>query len=110
MKIIYNNIIPAKGYAMNLFGVIFARKGEPVSERTIYHERIHTYQMKEMLYLPFYIWYIIEWLLKLLKYGKKAYYHISFEREAYLNDHDEHYLPERKRFAWIRYLSFRESK
>lgn len=42
--IIYNNIIPFKGFdAINLFGVIFARKeyGE-LSDKVINHEKIHT--------------------------------------------------------------------
>lgn len=44
MKIIYNNIIPFEGYsAMNICGVIFARKRfEPLDDVTINHESIHT--------------------------------------------------------------------
>lgn len=35
MKIIYNDIIPFKGYkAINLFGIVFARKsGRPLSDK-----------------------------------------------------------------------------
>lgn len=53
MKIIYNNIIPFPGFAaINLFGVIFARKEcRPLSETTINHEAIHTEQMKDLLYV-----------------------------------------------------------
>lgn len=106
MKVIYNNILPAKGYAMNLFGVVLARKGNPVSERTIYHERIHTAQMKEMLYIVFYLWYIVEYLLRLIRYRDhdKAYRAISFEREAYSNDGSTGYLEKRKLFSWVKYL------
>lgn len=40
MKIIYNKWIPFKGFcAINLFGVIFARKGCKVTPRTINHEK-----------------------------------------------------------------------
>lgn len=37
MKIIYNDIIPFKGYkAINLFGIVFARKsGRPLSDKKI---------------------------------------------------------------------------
>jgi hypothetical protein len=41
MKIIYNKVIPFKGFkAINLFGFLFARK--PLSESDINHETIHT--------------------------------------------------------------------
>ena len=56
MKIIYNNLIPFNGYkAINLFGVLFVRKGCTMSEIDINHEAIHTTQMKEMLYIFFYV-------------------------------------------------------
>lgn len=45
MKVVYNNFIPFPGFnAMNLFGVVFARKGIVISRRTINHEAIHTAQ------------------------------------------------------------------
>jgi hypothetical protein len=79
MKIIYNNIIPFPGYkAINLFGLLFVRKDAIMSEEDINHESIHTAQMKEMLYTFFYIWYIIEWVIRLFKKGN-AYRNISFE-------------------------------
>ena len=66
MKIIYNNIIPFKGFkCINLFGVLFVRKGCFMSEEDLNHERIHTAQMKEMLYVFFYLWYFVEWLIEL---------------------------------------------
>lgn len=108
MKIIGNKIIPTKDYAaINLFGVIFARKEcLPLSERTINHEKIHTAQMKEMIYILFYVWYGIEWIVRLIQYKdrNKAYYNISFEREAYANDQDLSYLSKRSLFSWCSYL------
>lgn len=60
MKIIVNNIIPPKGFAgINIFGVLFVRKGVVVSERMIRHETIHTKQMKELLDISFYIIYVL---------------------------------------------------
>lgn len=55
MKVIYNNLIPVKGFvAINLFGVVFARKMyEPLGRATIQHEEIHTAQMRELLYVGF---------------------------------------------------------
>lgn len=107
MKIKENKYLPTRRFsAINLFGVIFVRYGTKLSERTIRHESIHTHQMKEMLYLPFYLWYGLEWLFRLVQYRNRmtAYYNISFEREAYANDQSEDYLDTRKWWAWVRYL------
>jgi hypothetical protein len=105
MKMIYNNILPVKGFsAINLFGVLFVRKGVAVTERMLNHERIHTVQMREMLYVFFYLWYVIEWLLKLIRHGKQSYYNISFEREAYQNDSNLEYLKKRRLFAWVKFV------
>ena len=68
------------------------------------HETIHIKQQQEMLVILFYIFYGLEWFIKLFKYGKAAYYNISFEREAYENEHDEEYLEHRKPFSWTNYL------
>ena len=107
MKIIYNTILPPKGFiAINLFGVLFARKGATLTERTIRHETIHTYQMKYMLYVFFYLWYGIEWCIRFIQYrnSKLAYYNISFEREAYANDSNTEYLKYSKPYSWLKYL------
>lgn len=106
MKVIYNNIIPFRGFtAINLFGVIFARKEyEPLSKRTLNHEAIHTAQMRELLYIGFYLWYVVEWLVKLFIYGKEAYRNVSFEREAYQYAGYEGYLSIRKRYRWIQLI------
>lgn len=105
IKIIYNNILPFKGFtAINLFGYIFVRKGVHVTCTTIAHERIHTAQMKELLYVFFYICYVLEWILKLFKYRLNSYYNISFEREARANQDELLYLRHRKRFAFLKYL------
>ena len=104
MKIVYNNFIPFRGYAaINLFGVVFARKGVMITDRTINHESIHTKQMKETGYIIFYVWYLVEWIIRLFMPGN-AYRNISFEREAYANEKDKDYLNNRKFFSWIKYL------
>ena len=110
MKVIFNNIIPFPGFAaINLFGIMFVRNGvyrnNEIPKKTYIHESIHTAQMKEMLYIFFYIWYFLEWLVQLCLHGKYAYYWISFEREAYDNEKDENYLNNRKHFSWLRYYA-----
>lgn len=104
MKIIENKIIPFPGYkAINLFGILFVREGAKISEQDLNHESIHTAQMKEMLYIFFYIWYIVEWVIRLFKKGN-AYHNISFEQEAYNNEDNLEYLNNRKHYEWFKYL------
>jgi hypothetical protein len=72
-------------------------------ERDYNHEAIHTKQMKELLYVPFYILYILEWLYRLTQKGN-AYKNVSFEKEAYDNENDMDYLNKREYFSWIKYI------
>lgn len=105
MKIIRNNIIPFKGFkAINLFGILFVRGNANIDSVTLTHEEIHTKQMKEMLYIFFYVWYFIEWLIKLPFYGRKAYNNISFEREAYMMQKYPEYLSHRTHYSWVSYI------
>tara|TARA_R110000796_G_scaffold214939_1_gene330968 strand:+ start:740 stop:1111 length:372 start_codon:yes stop_codon:yes gene_type:complete len=73
-------------------------------KKIINHESIHIAQQGELLVIPFYIIYILEWFVKLFFYGKKAYYNISFEREAYANEYNYNYLENRKSYAWLKYI------
>lgn len=99
MKLIYNNIIPFKGFkAINLFGLCFVRNGMKMSDKDINHEKIHASQMKELLYLPFYLLYFGEWVVRLFMKGN-AYRNISFEKEAYTNENDLTYLTRRKHYG-----------
>lgn len=107
MKVIYNKIIPFKGFkAITLWPFIFVRsdKRHRFGESSERHERIHLKQQAEMLVLPFYLWYAIEYLVRLVLYfnAKDAYYNLSFEQEAYLNQYDVDYLDNRKPYAWVR--------
>ena len=105
MRVIRNSYIPFRGFTvMNLLGVLFVRReAAELSSYTLNHEKIHSAQMREMLYIPFYIWYLLEWLLRLFLPGN-AYRNISFEREAYKYQNDLSYLSRRGRFTWIRFL------
>lgn len=104
MKIIYNKYLPPKGFlAINLFGVLFVKNKDrgQLSQTTMNHEKIHSAQIKELLYIVFYVCYIVEWLFRFIQYrnAMKAYYNISFEREAYNNDSNLNYLKQRKCFG-----------
>lgn len=123
IKLKYSKIIPLPGfYACTIFNCIFRHpryKNRELSEVTYNHEMIHVEQQldfvggNEKLYvlggIIFYIWYFIEWLIKLLISGftlgkVKAYRSISFEQEAYENDQTLKYRTYRKRFHWLKYV------
>lgn len=112
MKIYYNNHFPPKGFAaINLFGIIIGRKEYGhLSEYELNHEKIHSKQMVELLWVFFYFFYFIEWLIRLMQYRDRlaAYYNISFEREAYSNDKDLSYLEYRKWYASFSYVRKKE--
>ena len=111
MKIIYNKILPIKGfYAITICKWIFAREEyKPLSDVTINHECLHMAEQDDFYiplikYIIFYLWYLLEWILKLPfeLFGYDAYQSVSFEQEAYNNQYDFEYLKTRKRFAWLK--------
>jgi len=104
MKIVFNRFVPFRGFlAINLFGVLFVRgPRRSVDVRLLNHEKIHTAQIKELCYIPFYLLYVLEWLVRLCGGSRNAYRAISFEREAYGHDADPTYLSRRRRFAMWR--------
>lgn len=105
MRVIENNILPFPGFlAISLFGIVFVRKkewGESTEKyrrKVLNHEAIHTAQMKELLYVGFYILYLLEWIYRIIVDTHSAYRRISFEREAYMHQSDDNYLNDRKAF------------
>ena len=101
-------LIP-KGYAaITVFPFIIldslTNKGNKV---LLNHEKIHLKQQLELLILPFFIWYFLEYLYRLFQFKKHniAYRNISFEREAYSNDKDLDYLSKRKLFGFLAYIN-----
>lgn len=112
MKIIHNKTIPfGKRYlAINICGYIFTK--DDLSVKQINHELIHTRQQRELLYVFFYLLYIAEWFVRLLQYRNlyKAYYNISFEREAYSLQSHLTYLNTRRPMSWLKYLTKKKIK
>lgn len=99
--------MPFPGYrAINLFGIIFARGDERLSQRTITHEAIHTKQMLETLIVGFYIWYLLEFIIKLVICFNwhRAYRSISFEQEAYEFADCPNWPKWRGRWTWWAYV------
>ena len=98
MKIIRNKFIPFKGYkAINIFGVVFTRSDQKLSDVTINHEKIHTAQMRETLYVFFYPLYLLIWVFKGFSYDRHP-----MEDECEAHETDPGYLKRRKLFAWLR--------
>lgn len=97
---LHKKLLGQNFYAINLFGLIIAFDDLSVEELT--HELIHTAQARELLYIPFYIWYILEWAILFIRYKDKmkAYYKIRFEREAYSHQNDLEYLKNRKHYHY----------
>lgn len=95
-----------KRYCLNLFGIYLTREKDWINKYVINHERIHDAQQRELLYIPFYILYVLEWLFRLIQYRnrEKAYMNISFEREAYAHGSNLSYLQRRKRYAFLNYI------
>ena len=95
MILISKYLVP-KGYTgITIFPFIFLkRKSFKADMSLINHEKIHLRQQIELLIIPFYIFYGIEFLVRLLQYKNWhiAYRNISFEREAYRNETNLDYL------------------
>lgn len=105
MKIIKNRFIPFGHYqAINLFGLVFSKKKLDDVERN--HEFIHTLQQRELLFIGFYLLYLTEWIIRLAitRNFNKAYYTLSFEKEAYANQKNLEYKKNRRHFAWRLYI------
>lgn len=91
---------------MAIFPFVLLRD-KKLKENTVLinHEKIHLRQQAELLILPFYIWYVAEYLLRLIAYRdrNKAYRNISFEREAYTNESNSNYLNDRPLWNFIKF-------
>ena len=92
---------------MALFPFLLLKdKKSRLNEQLMNHELIHFRQQIELLIIPFYILYLLNYLINLIRYHKhtEAYRNILFEREAYENDSNLSYLSERRFAAWTIYL------
>lgn len=93
--------------AIALYPFILIRKLDFKENKTlINHEKIHLKQQLELLLVFFYLWYFIEYLVRLAFYRNhyKAYKNISFEKEAYCNEQDFNYTKNKTFWSFIKYL------
>lgn len=106
--IVFKYLTPRGFRGLTFFPFVFLTdKDDKLNTVFINHEKIHIRQQLELLILPFYIWYLTEYLFRLIQYKdrKKAYFNISFEREAYANEKDFTYTKNREFWRFLIYLS-----
>ena len=103
--VVHLPFLPAAGMA--LFPFILVKYIDLKKDKKIInHELIHLRQQIELLIIPFFILYLLHYLLNLLRYRNhdQAYRNIVFEREAYSNDSNLMYLKTRRFSSWIKYF------
>ena len=108
MLIIVSRYLIPKGFrGFTFFPFVFLKyRKDTDNEVLLNHEKIHIKQQLEMLVVPFFIWYLFEFLYRLIQYrnSQEAYRNISFEREAYDNEKDLNYLKLRSFWQFLKKL------
>ncbi|MBU2062126.1 hypothetical protein [Flavobacterium frigidarium] len=108
MLLIVTKLLIPRGYrGLTIFPFVFIRyKEDRENVVLINHERIHLRQQLELLILPFFILYVLEFVFRLFEYKNfnTAYRNISFEREAYSNEKNLQYLTNRKLFSFAKFI------
>lgn len=106
--ILCSKYLVPKGYiGMAVFPFVFlSDKQFKHHVSLINHEKIHLRQQLELLVIPFFIWYGIEFLIRLFQYKNwhLAYRNLSFEREAFSNEFNRKYLSKRRFWQFLKYL------
>ncbi len=97
--------LPAAGMAIFPF-VLIKYASLKKDRQLINHELIHIRQQLELLIIPFFVLYFLNYLINLIRYQNhdEAYRNIIFEREAYSNDSNLSYLEKRRFSSWIKYF------
>jgi hypothetical protein len=108
MFLIATKYLIPKGYrGLALFPFVFVKYAlDKKNEVFLNHERIHLRQQLELLVIPFFIWYFLEFLVRFLQFKNwdLAYRNISFEREAYANEKDLDYLKRRSFWGFLKWI------
>ena len=109
MPIIVNKYLLGRRFSGMVLWPFIVLKRKELRDDKIFmnHEKIHWQQQKELLVLPFYLWYLIEYAIRLIQYKNRhdAYMNISFEREAYDNECDLSYPKKRNLWSFLKYLN-----
>ncbi|RRA95358.1 hypothetical protein [Paenimyroides viscosum] len=108
MRLIISKFWVPKGFSgITVYPFVFVRDLFWAEKKSfVNHEKIHLRQQLELLIVLFFIWYGLEFFVRLIQFRnrQKAYRNISFEREAYANESNPDYLTNRKFFSFFNYL------
>lgn len=107
MILISKYIVPRGFTGIALFPFIFLKYANLKEDALLMnHERIHLRQQLELLVVPFFLFYGLEFMVRFVQYKSwyLAYKNISFEREAYINEKDLNYIKSRSFWGFISYL------
>ena len=105
--IVTKYLIPKGFRGLAVFPFVFVKYRLDKQNRFfINHEKIHLKQQLELLIIPFFIWYFMEFCWRGIQYKNSdlAYRNISFEREAYANEKDLGYLQRRSFWDFLKYF------
>ncbi len=106
-NLLFKWFTPKQVVGIALFPFIFYKhQSDAEDDCFMLHERIHLQQQLELAIVPFYLWYIIEFIVRLWQYKSMhvAYRNISFEREAYNNEEQKDFLKQRGFWNFLHYL------
>ena len=107
MVLISKYIVPRGYVGITIFPFIFLKYYNLKTNAILLnHERIHLRQQLELLVIPFYVWYGVEFLIRLIviRNWHQAYRRISFEKEAYTNEKNLNYLKSRSFYSFLEHL------
>lgn len=105
--IVFKYLTPKGFRGITFYPFVFlADKNDKLNLCFVNHERIHIRQQLEMLIIPFFIWYGLEFLVRWMQFKNRraAYLNISFEREAYQNEKDLDYLKRRPFWTFLKFI------
>lgn len=108
MFLIVTKYLIPKGYrGLTVFPFVFIKyRLDKEDSFFVNHERIHLRQQLELLVIPFFVLYFLEFFVRFIQYKSKdlAYRNISFEREAYANEKDLNYLKNRSFWCFLKHI------
>lgn len=107
MILVLSIILPKRFIGITIWPFIFIKsKALKQDKELLNHEKIHLRQQLELLVVPFYFWYVMEYVIRWVQTGnrRQAYKSICFEREAYTNEHNDGYLHQRGFWRFLKYV------
>jgi hypothetical protein len=94
--------VPPSAAGWTLAPFIIYKKEEYATDVNNNHELIHIEQQKELMVIPFFILYILNFIINIFRMNSSPYRNIMFEKEAYTNEGNANYLKTRKRFNYFK--------